>query len=71
VAEAAAHHRHGRLLQRPVGRGVDDIAGQVIADQLGVRVLSGADRVEHVALGEDAGPRQLGIEHHGGADAPL
>ena len=44
VAEAPAHHRRGGLLQRPVRRGEDDVARQVIRDQLAVGILPGADR---------------------------
>ena len=44
VAEAAAHHRDGGLLERPVGRREHEVGGQVVGDLLGVRVLAAAER---------------------------
>ena len=41
------------------------------ATRSAVGILAEADGVEQVALGEDAGARALGIEHHGGADAAI
>ena len=58
VAEAAADHRGRALLERPVGRGEHEVGGQVVGDALGVRVLPLADRVQDVALGEDAEARR-------------
>ena len=40
VAEAAADHRDGGLLERPVGRGEDDVGREVVGDALGVGVLA-------------------------------
>ena len=40
VAEAAADHRDGGLLERPVGRGEHEVAGQVVGDVLRVGVLA-------------------------------
>ena len=36
-----------------------------------VRVLTRADGLEDVALGDDSGARLLGVEHDRGADSPL
>ena len=44
---------------------------QVVADALGVRILRRADRVEDVALGDDARARLLRIDHDGRAHAAL
>jgi DNA-binding CsgD family transcriptional regulator len=71
VTEAAMDHRDRGLLERPVRRGEDDVRGEVVGDALGVCVLAATDRFQQVALGDDAGPGALGIEHHGGADAAL
>ena len=40
VAEAAAHHRDGGLLERPVGRGERELGREVLGDPLGVGVLA-------------------------------
>ena len=71
VAEAAPDHRDRRLLERPVRRGEDDVGRQVVADALAVGVLARADRVEHVALGDDARALAVGVEHDGRADPAL
>ena len=71
VAEAAADHRDGRLLERPVRRGEDDVGRQVVGDALGVGILARADRVEHVALGDDARARAVGVEDDRRADPAL
>ena len=68
MTEAAADHRRGGLLQRPVGRGVDDVARQMLGDELCVRVLPGAERVQDVALGDDARAVPVGVDDDGGAD---
>src|SRR4029078_5218195 len=44
---------------------------QRIADALAVRALAGAERPDEVTLGDDAGPRLLGIHDHRGADVVL
>jgi hypothetical protein len=41
----------------------------VLGYELAVRVLALAERLEDVALGDDAGPGLLGVDHDGGADA--
>ena len=64
IATAASSSDHS-------GRGVDDVAGQVLADNFHVRVLPHADRVQDVALGQDARPGRVGVEHDGRAHAPL
>ncbi len=55
MAKPAADHRRGGLLQRPVGRGEDDVAREVLGDQLTVGVLTRAEREQDVALGDDPG----------------
>src|SRR5688572_29289844 len=71
MAEAAAHHRLGCTLERPVGGGEGQRLGEVVADLLCVRVLTGPDRVENVALRDDAGPRLLRVDDDRGADLAL
>ena len=44
VPEAPADHRVGGLLEGPGRRGVDQVGRDVVADPLGVGVLTGADR---------------------------
>ena len=53
------------------GRGEHEVGGQVVGDELGVRVLAVADREQDVALGDDARARRLGIDDDRGADAAL
>src|SRR5260370_485915 len=70
VAESAPDHRGRGLLERPVGRREDQVAGAVVGDEFGVRVLAGAQGVEDVAFREDADTGVLGIDHDGGTDSP-
>ena len=44
MAKAAADHRRGGRLQGPVGRGEDDVAREVLGDQLTIGVLPGPER---------------------------
>ena len=50
MAEPAGDHGLRGVIQRPVGRGEDDIAGPMIRDNLTVRILIGAD-LDSVAAG--------------------
>ena len=54
MAKPAANHLLGRLLERPVGSGVDQPLGEVVANELCVEILIGAAGVQQVALGDDA-----------------
>src|SRR5262249_7140440 len=51
--------------------GEDDVGREVVRDALCVSVLTAADRLEQIALGDDAGAWALGVEHHRGAYASL
>src|ERR1019366_6915941 len=71
MAKAAAHHRAGGLLQRPVGCCKNDVTSQMRSHGLPVGVLSGTHRHEDVALGDDPRTVPLRIHDHGRPHAPL
>ena len=68
MPEAAVAMACGGLLQGPAGCGEDDVGGGVGVGGLVVGVLARADRVEDVALGEDAEAAGVGVEDDGRAD---
>src|SRR5207248_4363673 len=68
VAKAAAHHRRGSLLQRPLGRGEHRVTREVLGDNLRVGVLPVAERGQDVALGDDPRPGAVWIDHDRRAD---
>jgi hypothetical protein len=59
------------MLEAPLRRGGDDALAHVRGHRLGVRVLAATERVEHVALGDDAGDRLPVVVDQRGADTPL
>ena len=71
VAEAATDHGCGRSIQRPVRRRDHDVAGEMSMHLLGVDVLTGGDRIEHVTLGQDARLVVIGVHDHDRADLAL
>src|SRR5216683_1950287 len=68
MAEPPAHHGGGGLLQCPLRCREHEVAGAVMIRELGIRVLARAERVQDVALGQDAHPRVLRVDHDGGTD---
>jgi len=68
MAKPSANHLLGRLLERPVGSGVDQPLGEVVANELCVEILIGAAGVQQVALGDDAWTAGLGVRHDRCAD---
>ncbi len=72
MAKATAHHRRGGLLQRPVGRRVDDVAREVLGDVLArrgpARPRSTTRMSRSVMI---PGPCSVGVHHDGRADRAL
>jgi hypothetical protein len=50
VAVAAGHHLLGGALKRPVGVGVCQALREVLLDEIGVEIVTGAASVQEVAL---------------------
>src|SRR5215469_12440159 len=67
VPEVPGRHGRCRLLERPVGRGEDDVCCAVVGHDFGVRILAGAQGVKDVPFSQYANGRMTGVHDNCGA----